>query len=147
MPIHQITPPEAKRILDENSNSIYVDVRSVREFEQGHPAGAINIPLLDYNEERGGMFPNPDFAKVSEAVLSKDKKLIVGCQAGGRSQKACMILEQLGYQDLSNVLGGFGGGMSPTGQPVLGWRDSGLPVSEESGEGIGYESLVKKIIG
>lgn len=145
MSIHQITPNEAKTILDEDSNAIYLDVRSQPEFEEGHPAGAINIPLLDYNEELGGMAPNPDFTKVVEAIVSKDKKLIVGCQAGGRSQKACMVLEQLGFRDLSNVLGGFGGGQGPTGQRVPGWKELGLPVSEENGEGVGYESLVKKI--
>ena len=145
MSIHPITPPEAKKILDENANSIYVDVRSVSEFEEGHPTGAINIPLLDYNEEMGGMAPNPDFTKVVEGVLSKDKKILVGCQSGGRSQRACLILEELGFKDLSNVQGGFGGAQSPTGQRIPGWRELGLPVSEENGEGVGYESLVKRI--
>ncbi len=145
MPIHQITPIEAKAILDENGSAIYIDVRSRPEFEEGHPAGAINIPLLDYDEELGGMAPNADFTKVVEAIVSKDKKLVIGCQAGGRSQKACMILEQMGFRDLSNVLGGFGGGQGPTGQRIPGWKESGLPVSEENGEGVGYESLLKKV--
>lgn len=138
MPIQQINPEQAKKILDENSEALYVDVRSVREFEQGHAEGAINIPLLDHNED-GQMLPNPDFLAVMEAQVPKDKVLIVACQAGGRSQKACEQLEMKGYQNLSNMMGGFGG----TPQ-TPGWKQSGLPVSQDNGEGISYESLKKK---
>lgn len=143
MPIHQVTPQEAQKTLEGDANALYVDVRSIPEFTQGHPKGAINIPLMHF--QGGGMAPNPDFQKVASTVLPKNKKLLVGCQAGGRSQKACMILEQLGYENLSNVMGGFGGGQDPmTGAPVKGWKDSGLPVSQDNGEGVSYESLALK---
>ena len=143
MPIQQITPLEASAALLKSSEAVYVDVRSVPEFTGGHPAGAINIPLLHMSG--GGMASNADFQKVASAVLPKDKKLLIGCQAGGRSQKACMILEQLGYTNLSNVMGGFGGGQNPsTGEPVKGWKDSGLPVSQDNGDGVSYESLAAK---
>lgn len=138
MPIQQINPEQAKKILDENPDALYLDVRSVREFEQGHAAGAINIPLLDHNEE-GQMLPNPDFLKVVEAHLPKEKVLVVACQAGGRSQKACEQLELKGYKTLSNMMGGYGG----TPQ-TPGWKTLGLPISQENGEGISYESIKQK---
>ena len=84
MPIQQITPSDAQKILQEDPNSIYVDVRSIPEFTQGHPEGAINIPLL--HSQAGQMLPNPDFATVAASNLSKDKTLLVGCQVGGRSR-------------------------------------------------------------
>ncbi len=144
MSFEQITPQQAKEILDQNSDAIYVDVRSIPEFERGHPQGAINIPIFHY--EAGGMRPNPDFSKVVEAVLSKEKTLVVGCQAGGRSQQACQVLGQAGFQNLYNVMGGFGGGRNPeTGEPIAGWAQQGLPVSQENGEGVGYESLLRKV--
>ena len=34
----------------------YVDVRSIPEFEQGHPAGAVNVPLL-HRDGRSGQMP------------------------------------------------------------------------------------------
>ncbi len=143
MPIQQLAPQEAQTILSEDKTALYVDVRSVPEFEKGHPQGAINIPLLHMRD--GGMAPNPDFQAVAAAALPKDKRLLIGCQAGGRSQKACIILEQLGYTNLSNVMGGFGGGQNPaTGAPVKGWKDSGLPVSQDNGDGVSYESLAAK---
>ncbi len=144
MPIHQINPEEAKQILDEDANALYVDVRSVQEFIQAHPIRALNIPLM--NQGTFGMEPNPQFEKVAATVLPKNKKLLVGCLSGGRSQKACEILERHGYSLLFNVYGGFGGGRNPeTTEPQLGWRDLGLPVSTENGDGVSYESLVAKV--
>ncbi len=139
MPIQQINPEQAKKILDENQDALYVDVRSVREFTQGHAEGAINIPLLDHNED-GQMTSNPDFLAVMEAQVPKGKTLVLGCQAGGRSQKACEQLEAKGYQKLSNMMGGYGG--SPQSP---GWKQLGLPVSQDNGEGISYESLKNKL--
>ena len=38
-----VTPEEAKALLDQGY--VYVDVRSEQEFESGHPAGALNVPI------------------------------------------------------------------------------------------------------
>lgn len=140
MPITQISPAEAKEILDQDTQAIYVDVRSIPEFTAGHPIRAVNIPIM--HKGAYGMEPNSEFSKVATAVLPKDKKLLVGCMAGGRSQKACDVLAKQGYTELFNVYGGFAGGRNPeTGEPQPGWKDLGLPVSDENGPGVSYESL------
>lgn len=143
MPIEQINPEEAHEILNQDPDAIYVDVRSIPEFTAGHPIRAINIPIM--HKGNYGMEPNGDFIKVAAAVLPRDRKLIVGCLAGGRSQKACDMLIQEGFSLLFNVYGGFGGGRNPeTGEPQPGWKDLDLPVSDENGDGIGYHSLAAK---
>ena len=143
MPIQQINPSEAKDLLDQDAQAIYVDVRSIPEFTAGHPIRALNIPIMHKGQQ--GMEPNNDFLKVSKAALPKDRKLLVGCMAGGRSQKACELLEQQGFTQLYNVYGGFGGGRNPeTGEPQPGWKDLGLPISDENGEGVSYSSLSAK---
>ncbi len=143
MSIQQINPSEAKDFLDQDPQAIYVDVRSIPEFTAGHPIRALNIPIMHKGQQ--GMEPNSDFIKVSQAALPKDRKLLVGCLAGGRSQKACEMLEQKGFTQLYNVYGGFGGGRNPeTGEPQPGWKDLGLPVSDENGEGVSYTSLSAK---
>jgi rhodanese-related sulfurtransferase len=77
---------------------------------------------------------NPDFVEVAEKVIPRDRKLVVGCMAGGRSQRACEMLEEAGYTDLTNVVGGFGGQRDASGQVVVpGWKDAGLPVTTELG--------------
>ncbi len=143
MTIQQISPEAAHDTLTANSEALYLDVRSVPEFTAGHPSGAINIPLM--HKGAFGMEPNADFLKVVETVLPKDKMLLVGCLSGGRSQRACEMLEQKGYAKLSNVYGGFGGGRNPeTGEPQAGWKDLDLPVSDDNGPGVSYESLAAK---
>jgi rhodanese-related sulfurtransferase len=137
MSVQQTTPDQAKTVLDKDPNAIYVDVRSIPEFVQGHARGAINIPLL--HMQGGQMAPNPDFLKVAQSVLPKDKTLLVGCKMGGRSQRASEILDSLGYQKVFNIDGGFGGNDH---QP--GWKDLGLPVSQDNGDGVGYDSLLSK---
>jgi len=60
--------------------------------------------------------------------------------------KACQILAAAGYDQLYNVFGGFGGAVDPaTGMmSQKGWKDSGLPTSQENGDGVSYESLKSK---
>jgi rhodanese-related sulfurtransferase len=89
--------------------SIYVDVRSQAEYAQGHPAGAVNIPLIDRDPRTGQMMPNPDFMQVMQANYPADTKLLIGCQVGGRSMRAAQMLEAFGFSDVTNVKGGFSG--------------------------------------
>jgi rhodanese-related sulfurtransferase len=129
--------------LQANSDALYLDVRTEQEFAQGHPAGAINVPFV-FIKGPGQMEPNPDFVAVVEKTIPKAKKLVVGCLSGGRSQRACEALEQQGYSDLTNVRGGFGGARDASGQVVAaGWRDAGLPVSQDLGAA-SYQELRKK---
>ncbi len=143
MSIKQVEPPQAHEILQGNPGAIYLDVRTEGEFAQGHPAGAINIPVV-FLKPGAAPQPNDFFLAVAEKILPRDKKLVVGCMAGGRSQRACEILEQAGYSDLANVRGGFGGARDASGAVVVvGWRDAGLPVSRDLGDSA-YPALRKR---
>ncbi|MDA0709269.1 MAG: rhodanese-like domain-containing protein [bacterium] len=140
MPIQQMVSTAAKEAMDATKNAIYLDVRTEGEFAQGHPAGAINIPVA--HPGPAGMTPNPDFIKVAEAVLKdKNQPIFCGCQMGGRSQMAATVLEQSGYKNLTNVQGGFGGKVEGGAVVVPGWRDSGLPVESRVDEKNSYAGL------
>ena len=145
MAIKEITPQQAHDILKADPSVIYIDVRTEREFTNGHPQGAVNIPVALPDPARG-MAMNPDFVKVVEANFPHDKKIIVGCQAGPRSSAAAGLLQQAGFQDISNMLGGFGGMRDPMGTvSAPGWAASALPVSNDNGDGVSYDSLKLKI--
>jgi len=81
---------------------------------------------------------NVHFAGVVEAALPRETSVLVGCQSGVRSQHAAEILRSLGFRDVSNVAGGFGGSRA-----ARGWRDSGLPVESGNPAGRAYEDLKK----
>src|SRR4030095_7083018 len=84
MAIKEVTPQQAHEILTNDANVVYIDVRTEREFANGHPAGAVNIPVA-FPDPARGMMVNADFVKVVEASFPHDKKIIVGCHAAPRS--------------------------------------------------------------
>jgi len=143
--IQQLTADEAHRLMTQDASVIYLDVRTVPEFEAGHPPAALNIPVVIPNPAVRKMVPNADFLATVERTIPKDAKVIVGCMSGGRSQFAAEVLEDSGYQDIANLQGGFGGARDQMGRLMVpGWQDHGLP--EESGDGgeRSYAELVKR---
>jgi len=145
MAIKEITPQQAHEALQSNAGAVYIDVRTEREFVAGHPQDAVNIPVA-FPDPARGMVMNAEFVKVVEGHFPKDKKIIVGCQAGPRSNAAAGLLQEAGYQDVSNMLGGFGGMRDPMGNVIApGWSSLDLPVGQDNGDGVSYESLSAKV--
>ena len=143
MAVKQIDVQEASRILDTDPGCIYLDVRTESEFRNGHVPNAINIPVV--LPSAGGMAPNPEFLKVVEANVGKERKVIVGCQAGMRSQYAGDIMIQAEYVDVSNMQGGFGGARDTLGRTIApGWVETGLPVEMKVDESNSYEAARKR---
>ena len=139
--IPQVSPHEAQAILAAERGATYVDVRSVPEFAQAHPTGAVNVPLF-HADSRGQMAPNAEFLAVMQAAFPPEAKLLLGCLSGARSQRAAEILAEAGYRDVANVRSGFGGARDFLGRIVEpGWADLGLPVESETHPGSSYESL------
>src|SRR5712671_5026254 len=122
MSVKNIRPEQAKDILESDSGAVYIDVRTEQEFMNGHVPKAMNIPVVWPDPSTRQMKPNPDFVKAVSAHFGNDKRIIVGCQAGGRSQIAAQMLDQEGFQDVSNMQGGFGGARDAMGRVITpGW--------------------------
>ncbi|HUE30913.1 MAG TPA: rhodanese-like domain-containing protein [Verrucomicrobiae bacterium] len=129
MNIRETTPPEAYETLQADPAAVYLDVRTEAEFEAGHPAGARNVPVVLFDPATRRPIPNRDFVATVERTIPRTAKLLVGCQSGPRSARACEVLAQAGFTDLTNVRGGFGGEHDQAGRVVVtGWREAGLPV-------------------
>lgn len=108
MEVKRITPEQAKELLDWNQDYIYLDVRTVPEFEARHVPGAKNVPVVE-PDASGRMQLNPRFVEIVEASFGKDVKCITGCQKGGRSIKAAELLLVAGFPHVLDMRGGFGG--------------------------------------
>ena len=139
--MRRISPDEARELV-EKQGYVYVDVRSVPEFEAGHPTGAYNVPLLHLGAL--GMSPNPRFMAVMQACFPKDAKLVVGCKAGGRSLQAATLLAGAGYVDVVDQRAGFEGAPAPGGGMEPGWRPRGLPTSAQAEPGHTWAELLEK---
>lgn len=88
----QITPQEAKALMDREKNICILDVRTQEEYASGHIKKAICLPNEKITEE-------------PKALPDKKQKLLVYCRSGRRSKQAAQKLVDLGYE---NVLE-FGG--------------------------------------
>ncbi len=142
MSVKTINPTQAKELLDGGDGYVYIDVRSMPEYEAAHPADSLNIPIM--HKEAMGMVPNNDFVRTVEKHFTHNAKLLLGCQMGGRSQRAAEALVAAGFTDVSNVMGGFGGARDQSGQVIeKGWAELGLPIEIGAGEGTDYLSLSK----
>jgi len=144
MEIKRITPEQAKKLLDSNQDYIYLDVRTVPEFEAGHVPGAKNVPVVA-PDASGHMQLNPRFVKIVEASFGKDVKCITGCQKGGRPIKAAELLLMAGFSHVLDMRGGFGGETDEMGRVTFpGWSLRSLPATRESAPEDRYETLAKK---
>ena len=141
---HQSTnPPGAKQLLENDPECVYVDVRTVDEFEQGHVPGAYNIPILF--RTGGGMQPNPDFLPAVTRRFPKGQRIVFGCKSGGRSERACELLVGLGYAHLVNMVGGFHGAYDMTGNVIEpGWAACGYDTERESLPGRSWKELTAR---
>jgi rhodanese-related sulfurtransferase len=69
------------------------------------------------------------------------EKLVVGCQAGGRSKKAVDQLAAAGFTELTEMSAGWGGSRDAFGRPVPGWSAQGLPVEPGKPAGQAYADV------
>jgi hydroxyacylglutathione hydrolase len=89
--------------LGAHRNGMVLDVRGAGEWEAGHIAGALNIPLGDLDQ------------RLDE--IPRDHPVIVHCQTGARAAMAASILRARGFNDVRQFSGGFAE-----------WRAAGQPV-------------------
>ena len=89
----QITPDEAKALMDSEDGYIILDVRTPEEFAAGHIAGAILIPDYEIGE------------KAESILTDKEQLILVYCRSGRRSKNAANELATLGYTNIKE----FGG--------------------------------------
>ncbi|KAK6946417.1 Rhodanese-like domain [Dillenia turbinata] len=94
---------KAKDLL--SSGHLYLDVRTVDEFNKSHIENALNVPYIFITQE--GREKNPDFIAQVSSICKKDHHLVVGCQSGGRSSCACVDLLNAGFKHVTNMEGGY----------------------------------------
>jgi molybdopterin/thiamine biosynthesis adenylyltransferase/rhodanese-related sulfurtransferase len=92
--IREIDTAEAETAIAA-PEAVVLDVREPDEYEQGAIPGAIHIP-------RGHLE-----SQVENKVVDRDAPVVVYCAGGTRSAFAADTLQQLGYTNVSSVVGGF----------------------------------------
>jgi len=121
----RVTPHEAHAKMT-HEGFTYIDVRTESEFAEGHPAGAINIPVMIPGPN--GLTFNTEFTAQVQRRFAPDARLIVGCKMGGRSARAADELGRAGFQCVLDQSAGWDGTRGPFGEIVTpGWSRCDLP--------------------
>ena len=97
--IKDITAEEASELILENEGNpdfLIIDVRTPSEYAEGHIENSV---LVDFN---AGDFEQ----KIGE--FDRDGKYLVYCRSGNRSSRALSVMEDLGFKEAYNMLGGIG---------------------------------------
>ncbi|WP_145930730.1 rhodanese-like domain-containing protein [Acidihalobacter prosperus] len=129
-----LMPVEANRLLQEEPQTLLVDVRSTMEYLMvGHPVGAVHIAWLDEPD----WTPNPRFvAQLRELMLGGSRcidgncpAVVLICRSGRRSLEAGQALLDAGFARIYYVEGGFEGPLDAHHRrsTLAGWRFEGLP--------------------
>ena len=92
--IEEIDSAEGARLLESDDAPLFLDVREQDEWDQGIIPGALHIP-------RGSLESRV------ESRVDRDRAIVVYCSVGHRSAFAANTLEELGYDNVVNLAGGF----------------------------------------
>jgi len=133
--LHELSPQQAKQMLDDDPRAVLVDIRSSMEYLfVGHPVGAVHIAWIDEPDWE----INPDFTReikqlmlggLSHSEASGEAPVILICRSGKRSREAGEHLLQQGLVNVYHVDEGFEGERDENHQrsTIGGWRFRGLP--------------------
>jgi rhodanese-related sulfurtransferase len=104
-----LTVPELKQRLENGDDILLLDVRTSADFvgEQGHIAGATNVPLEELAE------------RIDEIADYQEKPIVIMCRTDRKSAKAAQLLAQRGFADVHVVANG-----------MTGWNENGYPLAE-----------------
>lgn len=91
-----LTQEEWAEQLAQDKDGVILDVRTTEEVEEGRIPNSIHMDIY-----RGQGFIN-DVEK-----LDKGKNYYVYCRTGNRSGQACRLMENMGFENAYNLMGGI----------------------------------------
>lgn len=92
----ELSQEEWRKQLAEDQNAEILDVRTQEEVEEGYIPNAKNIDI----------YKGQEFLDEVEQ-LDKSKNYYVYCRSGKRSAQACSVMDQKGFKNTFNLIGGF----------------------------------------
>ena len=101
--VKTITSDEAYQMFENNKCNL-IDLRDVRELQnEGKIDGANHIPrgMLEF-------WLDPDSPYFKDGKLDMNKEMVLFCAGGLRSALAAKTLNDMGFEKVSHIDGGFG---------------------------------------
>lgn len=107
---HSVPEIQVQEAARDSANILFLDAREPREFAVSHIRSAVEVG-----------YDNFDLKKLPE--IQKDKRIVIYCSVGYRSEKIAEKLLAAGYKNVSNLYGG-----------IFEWVNQGHPVFNDKGQ-------------
>ena len=92
----ELSQEEWREQISKDDDAVILDVRTELEVEEGYIPEAKNIDI----------YKGQEFLQELDK-LDKDKNYYVYCRSGARSAQACNLMDQKGFKQTYNLIGGF----------------------------------------
>jgi molybdopterin/thiamine biosynthesis adenylyltransferase/rhodanese-related sulfurtransferase len=102
--IEEVDAAQARELVESAEPPLLVDVREDDEWNEGHIPGAVHVP-------RGFLE-----SRIEAAAPDRSQPVVVYCAGGSRSAFAAKTLEELGYENVVSLTGGY-----------TDWKRNGFP--------------------
>ena len=100
--IKTISPEEALKLSNEGKSNL-IDIRDIRELEnEGKVENSLHIPrgMLEF-------WVDPESVYFKDGKLDLNKEMVLFCAGGLRSALAAKSLQDMGFDNVSHINGGF----------------------------------------
>jgi rhodanese-related sulfurtransferase len=98
--VYQVTPEEAMELMFDSTAAVFIDIRSIYDFEKGHLENAINIPVANLLDEAYKSRFDQWLQDSTLVVLYGNDEL--------QANAPWMLMYQLGYTNTRTLMGGIG---------------------------------------
>ena len=103
-----VSPSSAIRLMNNDSDTLILDVRTSSDFANGHIKGAKNIPLKEFA------------GSVDKLSGDKDKPVLLYCNSGSSVAVAIKLLKKAGFAKINNLEGG-----------IAAWKEASMPLAKK----------------
>ena len=103
--IVEVDAPAARELVEAPERPLFVDVRERDEWTEGFIPGAVHVP-------RGFLE-----SRIEQVAPDRQRDIVLYCAGGSRSAFAAKTLQDLGYEHVSSLAGGF-----------TDWKRNGFPI-------------------
>ncbi len=105
-----VGPMELLQLIN-HQNALVLDVRTDKEFRDGHIINSMHIPLGTLSDQ------------LLQLAGYKHSSVVIVCRSGARSAQAAGTLKKAGFEQVCNLTGG-----------IMAWQSANMPLTTEKGK-------------
>jgi rhodanese-related sulfurtransferase len=101
-----VSPTSAIRLINNNDDTLIIDIRAAADYKKGHIKGAKNVQLSDFA------------SSIKSYSEYRNKPILIYCNSGNSTRRAVKLLKNAGYEKINDLEGG-----------IVAWKEANMPLS------------------